>query len=1248
MTTHRSATTRSRPAAPPRTSGELPYTSLRHRPPRAQSPAWRRFVRAAHLLTLVLGPVVLLSLAAAVIVYVRLLHGPVSLKVFSERIEASINAELDGFTAVIDDAVLTLADDYTVELRLVNLRVNEADGDLVASAPSAAVELSKGALWRLEASPERVYLIEPSLAVAYSEAQGFSLSISDAPAADDGLLAERPIVPPRPEPAARPPSRPGAATGPEALPPSFHRIDVARILAESSARARRDSGSSRLREFGLRNATVSITYDGQTSQITVPEASVDLEHMKRRSVISGTATISSDKGPWTLAFRTDESDRGNFLKVTTTVRDLVPSTLARISPGLGLFAMLDAPITGELALDLSSKGDLKTANLAVALGRGFVRLPSLPNAPVLLDSGRVGMIYDAEARRLHLVPSTLDWGGSRVTLEGEVTSDPAEAGEPQWRFALQSIDGVLSAEEFGVAPIPIDSFRAAGRIIPNEGLVQLSGLSLKAGGGEMNANGEVITAHGSSSTRVDAALSPMPLATLKAMWPRAAAPTARDWVGMQVEKANLKSASLKLLSGRFLDAGQGADGAAPPASQDRLSATIEITDLRMHPLPKSLPMEAKQATIRLENSSLEVTVPQAAIIASETSQLPLKGVRFTVVDVTHDAPIAELALKSQATLPALIDTLNHSELHLAGQGPLPVEGINGNVDGEIKIAMPLVGGANVVKVEGKARITDLKGKSKQHNLDLQGGTIEINASDIGVIAKGDMIVNGVLAKLHMHRILDAPPDMQPPLRISATLDNSDRTQLGLDVNHLVQGEVPVEVTVTYKAEEPSTVHVRADLTNAELMFVDMAWRKAPGRIASLEFDVDSSTPTRIGLKNFRMVGDNVAIDGQLTVDERRDVIEFSFPNFSVNVVSRLEVAGKLSSDRVWKISAKGPTFDAKDLFRSLLALGNTAQADVKPLHPAAGVDLTAEIDTVLGHSDVSLRNYKVKLSERGDDLVAIDGQGILDGGKPLTVQLNAKGPRKLYAESADAGQAFKLFGFYPNIQGGRLRLEVDLEGRGAAEKSGVLWVEDFRVLGDPIISEVYSSAEGGGSDGISPAGRKRKVEREVFEFQRMKAPFSIGHGQFVLDDSYIRGPLLGASIRGKVDYNAGRLSLGGTYVPLQGINSALCEIPLVGPIVTGFDCQGVFGITYAIQGPMSAPQVLVNPLSMFTPGILRTIMEMTNPNPQVQAPRAQQRSPVEQRVRASSTSVADEGPGAIDGWSSETTPAAKKKQGAKK
>ncbi len=146
----------------------------------------------------------------------------------------------------------------------------------------------------------------------------------------------------------------------------------------------------------------------------------------------------------------------------------------------------------------------------------------------------------------------------------------------------------------------------------------------------------------------------------------------------------------------------------------------------------------------------------------------------------------------------------------------------------------------------------------------------------------------------------------------------------------------------------------------------------------------------------------------------------------------------------------------------------------------------------------------------------------------------------------------------------------------------------------------------------------------------------------------MRGPLLGASIRGKIDFKTRRVNLGGTYIPLQGLNAALCEIPLFGPIITGPKCEGVSGMTFAIQGAMGSPQVVVNPLSMLAPGIFREIFQMTNPNPKVQRRDDAPAPPQEEGVRSSSTtsgaparpsgekSGTQVGSDTIDGWNSQT------------
>ncbi len=76
-------------------------------------------------------------------------------------IERGIGAGMEGFTAKIGDLQALMSDEGRIEFRLIDVIINEEDGDQVASAPMASVDLSRTAMWSLRAEPERVYLIEP-------------------------------------------------------------------------------------------------------------------------------------------------------------------------------------------------------------------------------------------------------------------------------------------------------------------------------------------------------------------------------------------------------------------------------------------------------------------------------------------------------------------------------------------------------------------------------------------------------------------------------------------------------------------------------------------------------------------------------------------------------------------------------------------------------------------------------------------------------------------------------------------------------------------------------------------------------------------------------------------------------------------------------------------------------------------------------------------------------------------------------
>ncbi len=620
QTTGRPRTQSGRPPARPQVAPEAP---------REEEPAsaLKRGVTTAavacdHVLhglgrsVFILAPFVMLAVLIGGLGYVRLRHGPISLNFLVEPIEQGINAELGGNSVRIDDAVVSLSETGGLEFRLRNIRVHETDGDVVASAPFAAVELSTAALWSMRIVPARIELIEPRLFLYYSEEGGLAMSFSkDAGASAsraDGQGASPTPSPPAPVPASR------AGEVPPALPDSagpLRRIDLARVVTDMSSRARqRLDASSYLREFGLRNATVLVEYAGRTTEWRVPSLIVGLMHGSARSVITGRATVAAAGGkPWQLTFETDESERNRTLTLKTSIKDLVPRSIAGTVPQLSLLQSLDLPVSGNATLELSSDGDLRRATLGLGIGHGSLRLPALPEAPLEVNGGSINLSYDSAAEKITLAPSTLSWRGSRITMSGAAEAEKGNAEHPAWTYRLRASEGSFAADEFHVAAVPLDEWHASGRVLPHRGEVELADFRLRAGGGEVALAGSFIAGAQPASTRLEGTLSPMPVNTLKALWPKAIAPGAREWVGQRVHRGTIEGAKFRFVSGDHMAPNAGTD-----SEEHQLSFVMDASDIEMQVIDDLPPIVAARATTRIENDSLEVTIPDASIVLGRT------------------------------------------------------------------------------------------------------------------------------------------------------------------------------------------------------------------------------------------------------------------------------------------------------------------------------------------------------------------------------------------------------------------------------------------------------------------------------------------------------------------------------------------------------------------------------------------------------------------------------------------------------
>ena len=219
-------------------------------------------------------------------------------------------------------------------------------------------------------------------------------------------------------------------------------------------------------------------------------------------------------------------------------------------------------------------------------------------------------------------------------------------------------------------------------------------------------------------------------------------------------------------------------------------AALEGADLQLALVDGWPALEIPRGLLRLEGHAVEFTVPEATIAAADGRKLSLKG-SFTV-DLDEPLPrTGHLALKGQGPLAAALEMLDQDTLRSLQNAGLTLAGIDGKLETNVSVKLPLTPQLQPrdAVVEGRLRVSDGKVRNVLGSFDAQGVNLVVDMSATAAEAKAEFLIKGVPARASWQRVFGAPADKQPPLRVTATLDNNERTQLGLDINDIVQGEV---------------------------------------------------------------------------------------------------------------------------------------------------------------------------------------------------------------------------------------------------------------------------------------------------------------------------------------------------------------------------------------------------------------------------------------------------------------------------
>ena len=1181
-------------------------------PPPVQIQLAKLSSRGAHVCREIFAGILVVGLMAIVGGYGRLASGPISLPSLVPPIEAAINGQLSGLQVKIDDAVLRRsADGPGVLFRLRNIRLIDEDGEIVAQAPLAAIGMSGAGLLSGRFVPGSVDFIGPRLLMSYNGDQGLSLAFSK-PSGDDDDALMRGALPAdgMSSEAAKQMPLQGAAARQAEPAAAARKFNLTNTVTEVFDRARRGD-TSYLTRFGFKNAIVVLNQDGAQTLWQVPDFSIDLKHHDRRSILVGQANVASSRGDWQLELRAEQHANTQSLGITALIENLVPSGIAGNFPSIGVLRAFGMAVDGEANVELSNAGKFLSGEAKLRLAPGQITPPWDRETATTIDHGDLTVRYVRDTGVIELAPSTFRWGKSEATFSGEFRPVLDAAGMPaSWDFSLKADNAVFGIEEFGLGPTKVDEWSATGNLSPAEGRLTISRFVIRAGDASVAVAGNVVDAPGSPAVSLAGEVSPMAADMLKLFWPRFVSGKARGWVLENV-------AGGQILGGKFdvnLSAGKIAEmieqGAEAP--DGAVNAELDLNGMSVTYIDGLPPVVLGPAKVTVTGTEFTVSAPKAKIVVASGEEIAVTDGRFFVPDLRVDPQQGVITFKGTAATPTVLQLLDREPLGYIRAVGMKPDFLGGTAEGEFTLSMPmkLALQFDEIKMSGLARLEDAIASNLVGDMDIDGGTLDVELSDEDVTAKGEIKIKDVPATIYWQRVFNAPDGQQPPIRVSATLDQAQREQLGIKVNHLVKGPTPLTLTVKGLGQgKTQALSMEADLTNAQLLFDSMGWTKPAGQEAKISFDVGQNDDGSTDLKNLKIVGDDVAVYGEVALNSEQHVKSFYFSDFSVNLLTHIEITAKVRDDQVLEILAEGPSYDGKQFFRSLFSAGQLVEdGSAEPPDPF-GIDFTAKIARVVGFYETTATDVEVTLKKREGRLVALHGKGKLNGKQPAGVELETKsGARVLKAEAHDAGAAFRLVGFYRSIEGGEASLQVNMDAGSRGTKSGTLWARDFNVVGDAVVANVLTDP----SSAAVLGANKQPIAQSRIGFKRLRAPFVVGAGKFYLRDAYVNGPQIGATMRGTVDFKSQTVELGGTYVPFYGLNSALGAIPILGRVLVGRQGEGVVGITFAIKGKLDDPTVLVNPMSVMAPGIFRQIFDFTGSVPDSAAASA---SPETERIR---------------------------------
>ncbi len=736
-------------------------------------------------------------------------------------------------------------------------------------------------------------------------------------------------------------------------------------------------------------------------------------------------------------------------------------------------------------------------------------------------------------------------------------------------------------------PQPVDIAGGKAQLLyqANPEHAELHGLELDLGGPHLTAEGKADTKGGVMTAAIDAAVYALKLDDFPRYWPQDVSRGGRRWVLSNLSKGVVQKATIH------------AEATAPrkdPAMLDIAAATgtIAVSGANIHYFGELPPVQDANADIVYDTKSMTI-----AMTGGHAKDFAIKD--GTIVLSGFDAPDQAITIDLDLAGPvaSALDIINQPPLGYASKVQIVPGNVGGTAETHLKMAFPLL---DSLKVDDLGLVS----RSLLHDVLIPNAIGHMTASSInGMLYAGmkGMELTGRASLLDIPAAIDYRQDFAkngPSIAtFSGSLDGRQRDELGIDFPDRLKG--PVNLSGKYSSQgKDGTVDIDVDMTPADFNIDEIAYQKPPGKPGSAKLGIKLAGGAITAIDPIAVEAPGFSAGGSAGFDPDTNKLSSLTLDHLRADETDMTITMAPMPEGGSKIDLTGSEFDARKFLHKRREKKTTTAAETTPPVP---LEVDVDLATVRTSDTKTLAKVKGQLVlmgrkwHRADFSATADGKDILLSYLPDSNDANPS--YTLRASASDAGAAFAGFALTDSIKGGIMT--IDGKKAAATEQqpdpplAGTLALTDFSLINPPGFARLFNL--------LSVSGFGDAVASSDILFDSLKGKFEIDDAELRVSDGKLVGSAIGLTIAGTADRDAGTLDLHGTAVPAYGANRIINKIPVLGPLLTGGDGQGVFAASYSITGPYEKPDVSINPLSVFAPGVLRDLL-FTPSDPEMGAP----------------------------------------------